>query len=71
MSSASAASRNGGTGGQNKTFRNKKKMDEVKEIIQNKPDLEISRVLEYFDNDVGKCIDAFVTGECWRAQQFA
>ena len=46
-----------------KTFRNKKKIDEVKEIIQNKPDIEISRVLEYFDNDVGKAIDAFVTGE--------
>ena len=65
MSSATSTRNGGGSGngGQNKTFRNKKKIDEVKEIIQNKPDLEISRVLEYFDNDVGKCIDAFVTGK--------
>lgn len=68
MSSAQAAvtrngngKGNGGGGRPDKTYRNKKKMDEVKEIIQNKPDVEISRVLEYFDNDVGKCIDAFVT----------
>ena len=37
-----------------------KKVDEVKEVIQNKPDAEIVKVLEYFDNDVGKTIDAFV-----------
>lgn len=40
--------------------RNSKKIEEVKEVIQNKPESDISKVLDYFENDVGKTIDAFV-----------
>lgn len=43
-----------------KGARSHKKVDEVKEVIQNKPDAEIQKVLEYFDFDVGNTIDAFV-----------
>lgn len=37
-----------------------KKVDEVKEVIMNRPDSDIIKVLEYYDYDVGKTIDAFV-----------
>ncbi|CAF0763697.1 unnamed protein product [Brachionus calyciflorus] len=37
-----------------------KKISEVKEVIQNRTDMEIAKVLEYFEYDVGKSIDAFV-----------
>ena len=47
------------------SYKNKKNVDEVKEVIQNKPIYEIVKVLEVFDNDVGKTIDAFVTGNCF------
>jgi hypothetical protein len=43
-------------------FKQAKKVDEVKEVIQNKPDAEILKVLEHFDFDVGKTIDAFIKG---------
>jgi hypothetical protein len=39
------------------------KVNEVKEVAQNKSDADIAKVLEYFDNDVGKAIDAFVNGK--------
>lgn len=38
-----------------------KKVSEVREVVQNKSDVDIAKVLEYFDLDVGKTIDAFVT----------
>lgn len=46
-----------------KTYRFSKKVEEVKEVIQNKPDTDIIKVLEYFDNDVGKTIDAFINDD--------
>ena len=42
--------------------KNYKKIEEVREVIQNKPESDIIKVLEYFDNDVGKTIDAFLSG---------
>jgi hypothetical protein len=44
-----------------KGYRNSKKVDEVREVCQNKPEAEISKVLEVFDNDVAKTINAFMT----------
>lgn len=44
-----------------KGYRNNKKIDEVKEVIQNKPDADIVKILELFDNDVAKTINAFMT----------
>lgn len=41
--------------------KNSKKVDEVKEVIQNKSDADIIKVLEVFDNDVAKTINAFMT----------
>lgn len=43
-----------------RAYRNNKKVEEVKEVIQNKSDAEIVKVLEYFENDVGKTINAFI-----------
>lgn len=45
-----------------KTYRYKNKVEEVKEVIQSKSDNDIIKVLEYFENDVGKTIDAFING---------
>jgi hypothetical protein len=39
-----------------------KKVEEVKEVIQNRPDADIIKVLEVLDNDVGRTIDAFING---------
>lgn len=39
-----------------------KKVQEVKEVVQNRPDADIIKVLEYYDNDVRKTLDAFVNG---------
>jgi len=50
-----------------KTYRFSKKVEEVKEVIQNKPDTDIIKVLEYFDNDVGKTIDAFINDDAKEA----
>jgi hypothetical protein len=44
-------------------YRYKNKVEEVKEVIQSKSDLDIIKVLEYFENDVGKTIDAFINGK--------
>lgn len=41
--------------------KNSKKIDEVKEVIQNKPDADIIKLLELFDNDVAKTINAFMS----------
>lgn len=38
-----------------------KKISEVKEVVQNRSDVDIAKVLEYFEYDVGKSIDAFVS----------
>jgi hypothetical protein len=38
-----------------------KKINEVKEVIQNRPNNEIRKLLEYYDFDVGKTIEAFVS----------
>ncbi len=46
----------------NKSYKNSKKLDEVKEVIQNKPDADIIKVLEVYDNDVAKTINAFMNG---------
>jgi hypothetical protein len=46
-----------------KTYRYKNKVEEVKEVIQSKSDTDIIKVLEYFENDVGKTIDAFINGK--------
>lgn len=43
--------------------KNSKKLQEVKEVIQNKSDNDISKILEVFDNDVSKTINAFMTGK--------
>ena len=45
-------------------IKNHKKIDEVREVIQNKPESDIVKVLEYYDYDVGKTIDAFLNGKC-------
>lgn len=37
-----------------------KKIEEVKEVIQNKPETDIVKVLEVFDNNVGEVISAFL-----------
>jgi hypothetical protein len=39
-----------------------KKVEEVKEVIQNRTDADIIKVLEMLDNDVGRAIDAFING---------
>ena len=49
--------------GNPKNFRNSRKVDEVREVIQNKPEAEILKVLEYFNYDVGKTINAFINGK--------
>jgi hypothetical protein len=41
----------------------KKQIDEVKEVIQSKPDGDIVKVLDHYDYSVGKAIDAFVNGD--------
>ena len=46
-----------------KSYKNAKKVDEVKEVIQNKPDADIVKVLEFYDNDVAKTINAFMNGK--------
>ncbi len=46
-----------------KNFKKSRKVDEVKEVCQNRPEADILKVLEVFDNDVAKTIDAFMTGE--------
>lgn len=38
-----------------------KKIEEVKEVIPHKPETEIVKVLEVFNNDVGMAINAFLT----------
>lgn len=38
-----------------------KKIDEVKEVVQNRSNVDIAKVLEHFEYNVGKAIDAFVT----------
>lgn len=43
--------------------KNSKKLQEVKEVIQNKSDNDISKILEVFDNDVSKTINAFMTDD--------
>lgn len=43
--------------------KNNKKLQEVKEVIQNKSDNDISKILEVFDNDVSKTISAFMAGK--------
>jgi len=43
-----------------KTLKSNKKVDEVKEVIQNKPDADIAKILELFENDVAKTINAFM-----------
>ena len=40
-----------------------KKINEVREVVQNRPEAEILKVLEFYDNDVGRTINAFVTGK--------
>lgn len=35
----------------------------MKEVIQNRPNADILKVLEHFDNDVGKTISAFIEGK--------
>lgn len=46
----------------NKNYnKNSKKIDEVREVIQNKPEADIIKVLDFFDNDVSKTIDAFLS----------
>ena len=40
-----------------------KKIEEVKEVIQNKPETDIVKVLEVFDNNVGEVISAFLAGK--------
>lgn len=44
-----------------RNYRNSKKVDEVREVCQNRPEAEVVKVLEVFDNDVAKTIDAFMT----------
>jgi hypothetical protein len=39
------------------------KINEVKEVVQNRPDADIAKVLEALDTDVGRAIDAFITGK--------
>lgn len=43
--------------------KNNKKLQEVKEVIQNKSDNDISKILEVFGNDVSKTISAFMAGK--------
>lgn len=38
-----------------------KKIDEVREVVQNRSSVDIAKVLEHFDYNVGKAIDAFVS----------
>ena len=45
-----------------RNYRNSKKVDEVREVCQNKPEAEIIKILEVFDNDVAKTINAFISG---------
>ncbi len=45
-----------------RSYKNNKKVEEVREVCQNRPEAEIIKVLEVFDNDVAKTIDAFMTG---------
>lgn len=49
----------------NKGYNNKnnKKLQEVKEVIQNKSDNDIFKILEVFENDVSKTINAFMTDD--------
>ena len=42
--------------------KNSKKVDEVREVIQNRAEADIVKVLDVFDYDVGKTIDAFING---------
>jgi len=57
----SSSSVNGSSGPSNyRNERNNKKIEEVKEVIQNRPNAEILKVLDHFNNDVGKTISAFV-----------
>lgn len=51
---------NGTSSGATASHKNSKKVEEVKEVVMNKSDADIAKVLEYFDNDVGLTIDAFV-----------
>lgn len=48
--------------GGGKSAKITQKLNEVKEVIQNKPDADIIKVLEYFDYDVGETINSFVNG---------
>jgi hypothetical protein len=43
--------------------KNSKKVEEVREVIQNRAESDIIKVLDVFDNDVGKTIDAFINGK--------
>ena len=62
-STNSSNSFNFSSSGGTKSFKLKQKLDEVKEVIQNKPEADIIKVLEFFENDVGKTIDAFINGK--------
>ena len=43
--------------------KNNKQLQEVKEVIQNKSDADINKILEVFNNDVSKTINAFMSGK--------
>jgi hypothetical protein len=43
-------------------LRMSKKIQEVKEVVQNRSDIDIFKVLEVCDGNVGRTIDAFVNG---------
>lgn len=45
-----------------KSYKNSKKVDEVKEVCMNKSEADIVKILDIFDNDVAKTINAFMTG---------
>lgn len=44
-----------------KSYKNSKKVDEVKEVCMNKSEADIVKILDIFDNDVAKTINAFMT----------